>query len=196
MDMPRYFTCLLTELNQHWLLERLFFASLEFAALAMIVWAAIHLLRLRQPRLIALLWLLVLAKPLASLAFGGFLPTLAFRPPPPALMPVESSGVIPLKPPVDAAPRHLEFPREIHDTSALDVAKNRPSTTPLTQVHLLCRLGDKRFELARRGLSLQRGPNRLSILRTRHDHLRSDRRTLILERSAVNRMDPNPCDHV
>src|SRR5262245_39891427 len=95
MVMPSYFTRLLTELNQHWLLERLFFASLEFAALALIVWATIHLLRLRQPRLIALLWLLVLAKPIASLALGGFLPTLALRPPPPVIKPIVISQSMP-----------------------------------------------------------------------------------------------------
>jgi beta-lactamase regulating signal transducer with metallopeptidase domain/protocatechuate 3,4-dioxygenase beta subunit len=54
----------------HPLLERLFFASLELAVLALLVFAAIRLGRMRSPRLAALLWLLVLGKPLLSLTVG------------------------------------------------------------------------------------------------------------------------------
>jgi beta-lactamase regulating signal transducer with metallopeptidase domain/protocatechuate 3,4-dioxygenase beta subunit/5-hydroxyisourate hydrolase-like protein (transthyretin family) len=58
----------------HPLLERLFFASLELAALAVLVYAAIRIGRIRSARLASILWLLVLAKPLVSLAIGSPVP--------------------------------------------------------------------------------------------------------------------------
>ena len=61
----------LTAFAGHPLLERLFFASLELAVLALLVFAAIRIGRIRSPRLAALLWLLVLGKPLVSLAVGS-----------------------------------------------------------------------------------------------------------------------------
>jgi len=60
--------------SSHPLLQRLFFASVEFAVLALLVFVAIHVGRLRSPRLAALLWLVVLAKPIVSLAVGSPLP--------------------------------------------------------------------------------------------------------------------------
>ena len=60
--------------SSHPLLQRLFFASVEFAVLALLVFVAIHIGRLRSPRLAALLWLVVLAKPIVSLAVGSPLP--------------------------------------------------------------------------------------------------------------------------
>ncbi len=62
---------LLAAFAAHPLLERLFFASLELAVLALLVFAAIRIGRIRSPRLAALLWLLVLGKPLVSLAVGS-----------------------------------------------------------------------------------------------------------------------------
>ncbi|MBI3466212.1 MAG: hypothetical protein HY000_24625 [Planctomycetes bacterium] len=56
------------------LLARLFFASLEFAAFALILSLALRLGRWRSPRLASLLWLLVLAKPTLSLLLGSPLP--------------------------------------------------------------------------------------------------------------------------
>ncbi len=59
---------------------RLFAASLELAVLAAIVALGIRLMRLRSPRTIALLWLLVMAKPLVSLFVGPLVPVLAWAP--------------------------------------------------------------------------------------------------------------------
>src|SRR5580698_900441 len=58
----------------HPLLERLFFASVELAVLSVLVYAAIRVGRIRSARLASVLWLLVLAKPLVSLAIGSPVP--------------------------------------------------------------------------------------------------------------------------
>lgn len=52
-----------------WMESRLLGASVDLAVLAVLVWAAVRLLRPR-PRAAALLWALVLVKPLAGLAAG------------------------------------------------------------------------------------------------------------------------------
>jgi beta-lactamase regulating signal transducer with metallopeptidase domain/protocatechuate 3,4-dioxygenase beta subunit len=64
----------LTLVSGHPLLERLFFASVELAVLAVLVYAAIRVGRIRSARLASILWLLVLAKPLVSLAIGSPIP--------------------------------------------------------------------------------------------------------------------------
>ena len=50
--------------------ERLVGVSVDLAVLAVLVWGALRLLRPRSPRLVALLWLLVMVRPLIGLAFG------------------------------------------------------------------------------------------------------------------------------
>ena len=50
--------------------ERLVGVSVDLAILALLVWGALRLLRPRSPRLVALLWLLVMVRPLIGLAFG------------------------------------------------------------------------------------------------------------------------------
>lgn len=52
-----------------WDVSRLLAASVDLAVLAALVWGGIRLLR-PSPRLVALLWLLVMIRPLAGLAFG------------------------------------------------------------------------------------------------------------------------------
>lgn len=49
--------------------ERLIGVSVDLAILAILVWGALRLLRPRSPRLVALLWLLVMVRPLVGLAF-------------------------------------------------------------------------------------------------------------------------------
>src|SRR5580692_4577100 len=71
LDFAPVLQRLLTPFAGHPLLERLFFGSLELAVLALLVLAAIRIGRIRSPRLTALLWLLVLGKPLVSLAIGS-----------------------------------------------------------------------------------------------------------------------------
>ena len=71
LDFAPVLQRLLAAVAAHPLLERLFFASLELAVLALLVFAAIRIGRIRSPRLAALLWLLVLGKPLVSLAVGS-----------------------------------------------------------------------------------------------------------------------------
>ncbi len=61
------------------LLARLFFASLEFAVLCLVVAVALRLWRTKSPRLASVLWLLVLAKPVATLAIGTSLPIVEFE---------------------------------------------------------------------------------------------------------------------
>src|SRR6266566_4130286 len=72
--------------TQNPLLERLLFASLEFAVLALVVAGVIWLGCIKSPRLAAILWLLVLAKPLASLLVGS--PICILRVEPPMVNPV------------------------------------------------------------------------------------------------------------
>ena len=61
------------------LLTRLALVSLELAALAGVVSLLIHVLRVKTPRLRALLWLVVLAKPLLGLMIGTPWPLLFFE---------------------------------------------------------------------------------------------------------------------
>jgi beta-lactamase regulating signal transducer with metallopeptidase domain len=61
------------------LLARLVGVSIELALLACAVGLLIRLLRLRAPRVRALLWLLVLAKPIVGLAIGTPLPVVRFH---------------------------------------------------------------------------------------------------------------------
>jgi len=60
-------------------IERLLFASLELAVLAGLVGIGVHVARVKSARLIALLWLLVLAKPVVSLLVGAPVPLLALE---------------------------------------------------------------------------------------------------------------------
>lgn len=69
-------TVLCSLLADNLLLERLFFASVELAALALVVALLLRLARIRSPRVISLLWLLVLIKPIVSLAMGSPVPIL------------------------------------------------------------------------------------------------------------------------
>jgi len=77
------------------LLQRLLFASVEAAALALAVAVLIRLARFRSPRLTCLLWLVVLLKPLVSLAVGSPLPILRLE------KPVSLTGLPLWSPPTD-----------------------------------------------------------------------------------------------
>jgi beta-lactamase regulating signal transducer with metallopeptidase domain len=74
----------LTLFSSHPLMGRLFFASVEFAALAALVYIAIRVGRIRSARLASLLWLIVLAKPIVSLAIGSPFPLVRMEVPLPA----------------------------------------------------------------------------------------------------------------
>lgn len=63
------------------LLERLFWASVEMALIALAVWGLIAAFRPGSPRVRALLWLLVLAKPLTALAVGPLYPVFRLETP-------------------------------------------------------------------------------------------------------------------
>jgi beta-lactamase regulating signal transducer with metallopeptidase domain len=91
----------------HPLLERLAIASLEAALLAALCAGALALLRPRSARLRALAWLIVFAKPIASLAIGGSLglvtvevaaATARANPPGPIAVPIaeETSRIAPI----------------------------------------------------------------------------------------------------
>src|SRR5262245_24377739 len=71
MNLTQTWQSILVGIDEHWLLARLMFASLELAALALIAALAIRVVRPRTPRLVALVWALVLAKPLLTLAIGS-----------------------------------------------------------------------------------------------------------------------------
>jgi beta-lactamase regulating signal transducer with metallopeptidase domain/tetratricopeptide (TPR) repeat protein len=63
------------------LLERLAIASIEVAVLAGLLWALCRMRVVKSPRLCALLWLVVLAKPLISLIAGSPMPVVAIESP-------------------------------------------------------------------------------------------------------------------
>jgi beta-lactamase regulating signal transducer with metallopeptidase domain len=56
------------------ILERLIAVSVDLAVLAALTWGGIRLLRPRSPRLVALLWLVVMVRPLVGLAVGPLVP--------------------------------------------------------------------------------------------------------------------------
>lgn len=84
MNLLAIFITITHTLEQHWLLERLVAASLEFAVLALLAGLGLALCRLRNPRLEALTWSLVMAKPLASLTLGSVFPMIRLIAPAPA----------------------------------------------------------------------------------------------------------------
>jgi beta-lactamase regulating signal transducer with metallopeptidase domain len=56
------------------ILNRLIAASVDLSVLAVLTWGGLRLLRPRSPRLIAVLWLLVMVRPLIGLAVGPLVP--------------------------------------------------------------------------------------------------------------------------
>ncbi|MEN6627090.1 MAG: M56 family metallopeptidase [Candidatus Sumerlaeia bacterium] len=60
----------------HALLTRIAMVSVELVVLAALVWALIAVFRIRTPRLCAMLWLVVLAKPILGLVIGAPLPVM------------------------------------------------------------------------------------------------------------------------
>lgn len=58
-------------LSENWLVERMFFASCELIVLTLGVAAAVWLVRPKTPRFVALIWTLVLLKPVVSLFVGA-----------------------------------------------------------------------------------------------------------------------------
>lgn len=90
----------------HPLLERLFFASIELAVLAVLVFAAIRVGRIRSARLASILWLLVLAKPLVSLAIGSPIPLVRMHIPQVAVViPAPEPKLEPIAPPIVETPK-------------------------------------------------------------------------------------------
>lgn len=81
MRLPEEMTAWLWYLGGNVVVERLFWASLEMAVLALAVGMVIAFSRPASPRVRALLWLLVLAKPLAALALGPLYPVLIVEEP-------------------------------------------------------------------------------------------------------------------
>lgn len=60
----------------HALLTRIAMVSVELVVLAALVWALIAVFRIRTPRLCAMLWLVVLVKPILGLVIGAPLPVM------------------------------------------------------------------------------------------------------------------------
>ena len=72
-------------LADHLLMRRLFVATLELAVLAPVVYALIRVARIRSPRVVALLLLVVLIKPIVTLSVGSPLGIVLFEAPAPAV---------------------------------------------------------------------------------------------------------------
>ncbi|MCX7013064.1 MAG: type II secretion system protein GspG [Candidatus Sumerlaeota bacterium] len=99
----------LAALAAHPVLPRLGFVSVELAFLACAVALAIRVFRIRSARLRALLWLLVLAKPILGLALGAPAPLIQFERPKPA--PAASGAQAPVLDPNSPKARQLELDR-------------------------------------------------------------------------------------
>ncbi len=89
MRLPEEINAWLWYLGGNVVVERLFWASLEMAVLALAVGMVIALARPASPRVRALLWLLVLAKPLAALTLGPLYPVLIVEEPQVAYLTVD-----------------------------------------------------------------------------------------------------------
>lgn len=81
-------------LSKNPLLERLFMASLEFAVLAGLVWGMGRLLLRRRPRIVALLWVVVMANAVLSLAFDAPLTFTVFTSSPQIAAPTDAGDNI------------------------------------------------------------------------------------------------------
>lgn len=75
------------------LADRLLAASIELLALAAVVAVAVRLFRLRAPRVQALLWTLVLAKPVLSLIVGTPMPAIEVERPAAVVLAAEDSSI-------------------------------------------------------------------------------------------------------
>jgi beta-lactamase regulating signal transducer with metallopeptidase domain/5-hydroxyisourate hydrolase-like protein (transthyretin family) len=127
----------LTLFSSHPLLERLFFASIEFAVLAVLVFGVIRVGRIRSARLASLLWLLVLAKPLVSLAIGSPLPLVRMEVAPAVIAaptPVEAAAHVDpqtsvARPMAGEAQASRLSADDLDDTAATGLAQPAPETT-------------------------------------------------------------------
>jgi beta-lactamase regulating signal transducer with metallopeptidase domain len=71
MNLSQTCAALVNPIDQHELIARLFFSCLELAVLAVVATFVLQICRPRTPRLNALVWALVLAKPLVTLVIGS-----------------------------------------------------------------------------------------------------------------------------
>jgi len=153
-------------LDAHPLLERLFFASAELAVLAVCVALAITALRIRSPRACAMLWLIVLAKPIVTLSFGAVVPVLRLAPPDPII------AAVPLP---EAPPLHNEAmpqmsapelpPAPVPATPVKLTAAAVPARTPINWSALAPRM---LASLWLAGVLLLLGSTLLDRIRLRH----------------------------
>jgi len=134
MNASDAYQTLVSITSENWLIERLFFASLEFAALALFLGSLVFFLRLRSARLISLLWLLVLTKPLVSLAIGSPVPVVQLLAPPSrelSTMPVETVDLtnqrVPQKTPVEIRFAHTPFDTHDRTTETREEAREQSS---------------------------------------------------------------------
>jgi hypothetical protein len=103
--------------------------------------------------------------------------------------PLDPERLVPLEPAIHRAPRHSDFRREVDHAPVFQVAKDCAASPPTVQVPTFLRSIDKPPQLLERRRRASRRADRFSRFRPCQDHLRSDRGTLILEGSDVNRMD-------
>jgi hypothetical protein len=94
-----------------------------------------------------------------------------------------------LEPAIHRAARHPAFDREVDDATLVDVAEDCATSPPTIQVSAFLRSIDEATQLLSRRWRASMRADCLSRLRPSHDHLRSDRGTLILGGSDVNWLD-------
>jgi beta-lactamase regulating signal transducer with metallopeptidase domain len=90
---------ILTTVSGNPLLERLLVASLELIVVTGVVLAIIHIARVRSNRVIALMWLVALSKPVLGLALGAPAPVFDFERPEVANNPVHITELVPARVP-------------------------------------------------------------------------------------------------
>jgi beta-lactamase regulating signal transducer with metallopeptidase domain len=74
MSVEAIFRQVLSIVSRHPLLERLLVASLELVVVTTVVLAIIHMARVRSNRVIALMWVIALAKPILGITVGTLAP--------------------------------------------------------------------------------------------------------------------------
>ena len=115
------------------LLGRLFLACIEMPILAALVWLSIRTGFVQSPRWRALLWLLVLAKPLIVLAFGSFVPVVQIEATP--QMSTIPAGHLSTSSPLNSETTQTE---RVSQTSGVTPSASVPLAEPwLTQRNLL-----------------------------------------------------------
>ena len=127
MNTPTALHTLWAFLSDAPILGRLFLASIEMPILAVLVWLSIRAGLVQSPRWRALLWLIVLVKPLTVLAIGSFVPVIRIAPT--TLPPTDIPAPITVTNPIQTPHSDLS-PSSTVSTPPQPIFDSPPAVTP------------------------------------------------------------------